>query len=93
MPTNFIYKLTFDPTSYRSTLAVPKGSKILTAQAQQEFVSVWYENSGDSQYDHRSIFFCVTGSLPPSSEPVTYLATCQFNNGNFIVHVYLGEAH
>lgn len=67
---------------------MPKGSKIISAQSQNNDLCIWAKC--DPQYSSVERHFrCVgTGREFPDKENLEFIATVQFDNGLTVVHLF-----
>lgn len=66
---------------------VPKGAKFLQVAAQDATIAIWFEVDPDAPYEERRFRYFGTGFVL-HGEDLTYLGTCLFAGGSFVVHVY-----
>ena len=83
-----IWKTSVDVYSGRKHINVPKGARFLSAQIQNNLVTVWYDCDPSQSLKLRTIYLILTGAedVPPYA---SYLGTCMLNGGAFVVHVFV----
>ncbi len=69
---------------------MPTDAKIVAVQPQDGLVTLWAEVSGTADYADRHFVCLSTGESIP--EGCAYLGTCQFHDGNTVVHTFEREA-
>lgn len=85
-----VYKYSFDVESKTEyEVLLPRKSQILSIQEQHGKVVMWYAfaHEDETNLTRRKFKFIVTGYETVSIVAV-HLATLQFNEGNFVLHLF-----
>lgn len=76
-----------------TTIYVPKGYEVLTAQMQDDRLQVWIKIDSDVNPDQELLFEVIgTGhQLAVYSTPMKYVSTVQETNGLYVWHIFYHE--
>lgn len=68
-------------------LLLPEGAQILSVQNQRGHLVLWADVNRQASDITRKFMAVVTGSNPPERKN-QFIGTVQFDNGNYVVHVF-----
>ena len=81
-----IYKYQLEPAG-ETMLGLPRGSRILSLQAQGDLVMMWVLLSENPEVESRRFYAVVTGT-PPATDWDCYWGTVQILGGSFVTHIF-----
>lgn len=91
LKTRVVWKFILDTQSLMQIIEMPIGSEVLTAQVQQGKSVLWaLVNPRETAKVPRNFMIVETGQSISRSVECTYkhISTLQFNEGNYILHVF-----
>lgn len=83
-----IWKFQLSDVSLQQAISMPKGARILCAQAQHGFITIWAEVDVTRPAVERRVHLCLTGQDLPSSAG-DFIGTIQYREGSYVAHVYI----
>jgi hypothetical protein len=86
-----IYKYVMHPYSSMTNILMPIDAQIISVAKQHSAISIWVECDIDKLVNkgYRVIMIVLTGEIVPE-EAETFLGTIQFQDSNYVAHVYDG---
>jgi hypothetical protein len=84
-----IWKAALKPTSVQR-VQMPRGSKILSAQAQDNRLTIWFQCDPAEPMEEREIILIGTGHDAPHPADVKFkfIDTVQFSDSGLVIHVF-----
>ena len=80
-----IWKQTLKPKSAQEVM-MPRGARILSAQAQDNLPTIWFQCDPDEPMEWRNIHIVGTDHEPPAN--AKFIGTVQLSGGSLVVHIF-----
>lgn len=83
-----IWKFVLRGNVDEQVLSMPKNAQILTVQIQRDTLCLWAVVAPDVAVENRTIITRGTGHPLPENCNLEYISTCQFFEGDLILHYF-----
>lgn len=84
-----IWKQVLKPANVQRVM-MPRGAKIISAQAQDNLPTIWFQCDPDEPIEWREIYIVSTGhdAPHPADVKLKFIDTVQLSGGSLVVHIF-----